>query len=61
MTNMIEETNETIIHLNILVSEHAAARDNEIKKKENLQKNIDKLNNELDGLAYIRKMEAKTK
>ena len=61
LTRMMEETNETIRYLNILVSQNITARDNQIKKKESLQKNIDKLNDELDGLAYIKKMESKTK
>ena len=61
LTKIMEESSETIIQLNILASEYITARNNEIKKKESLQKNIDRLNDELDGLAYIRKMESKTK
>ena len=43
LRNLLVETERNITQLNILVSEHATARDNEIKKKETLQENIDKL------------------
>lgn len=43
LRNLLVETERNIIQLNVLVSEHATARDNEIKKKETLQENIDGL------------------
>ena len=42
-TKLLFETELNIVHLNTLVSEYVTARDNEIKKKEQTQKNLDKL------------------
>ena len=50
LTRIMEESSETIKHLNILASEYITARNNEVKKKESLQKNIDRLNDELKKL-----------
>ena len=43
LRNLLTETERTITHLNVLVSERITARDNQIKKKETLQENIGKL------------------
>ena len=43
LRNLLVETERNITQLNVLVSEHVTARDNEIKKKETLQENVDKL------------------
>ena len=43
LKNLLIETERNITHLNVLVSERITARDNQIKKKETLQENIDKL------------------
>ena len=43
LKNLSIETERNITHLNVLVSENVAARDNEIKKKKTTEENINKL------------------
>ena len=50
LNGIYEESSETIKHLNILVSEHTAVRDNEIKKRESLRRKINLLTIELNEL-----------
>lgn len=53
LRNLLIETEQNITHLNVLVFERIAARDNQIKKKETLQENIDKLEVVLKKLTEI--------
>lgn len=53
------ETERNIVHLNTLVSEYVTARDNEIKKKEQIQKNLDKLIAKLKKLIKSNKLPIK--
>lgn len=53
LSKIYDESNETILHLNGLVSQYITARDNETRKKENLQKSIAKLNAKLDRLEEL--------
>ena len=43
LKNLSFETERNITHLNIFASQYTTARDNEVKKKEQTQKNLDKL------------------
>lgn len=43
LSKIKEESYRTILQLNISISENTTSRDIEIKRKDNLQKNIDKL------------------
>lgn len=43
LKNLLIETERNVSHLNVLVSERIAARDDEIKKKKTIKENIDEL------------------